>query len=307
MKFVKSIEENIGGTPLIRSDGFCRALNLTANIYAKAECFNPAGSIKDRAALYLVNDAEKRGLKSGGTIIEPTSGNTGIGLAAICAARGYRLILTMPESMSIERRKLLAGYGAKIVLTPASEGMAGSVKKADELLQNTENSFLAGQFDNPANPLSHFETTAPEIEKQLGEMPDAIISSFGTGGTVSGIGRYFKQQNAKTIIVGVEPDTSPLISKGYAGGHGIQGIGANFVPKNLDLSVIDKVVTATLDDSFKYARLFAKSQGLLVGISSGAALAAAVEFAKMPQFEGKNIVVILPDGGDRYLSTELFE
>lgn len=302
-----NIAELIGGTPLLEAERFATTYVEGVTLLCKLECFNPAGSAKDRIALSMLNDAEARGLiKEGATIIEPTSGNTGIGLAALCARRGYRLILTMPDSMSAERRALLAAYGAEIVLTDGALGMTGAVSKAKELACEIENSFIPSQFDNPANPEAHYKTTGPEIWKDCEGKIDAFVAGVGTGGTLSGVGRYLKEQNPNCRIVAVEPATSPLLSKGYAGAHGLQGIGANFVPDNLNKTIIDDIITVTNEDAYRAARAFATTEGLLVGITSGAALHAAAELAKtMPK--GARIAVLLPDTGERYLSTPLFK
>ena len=302
-----NIAEMIGKTPLLKAHNFAAAYADGAHLFCKLECFNPAGSAKDRVALFMLDDAEKRGLiKDGATVIEPTSGNTGIGLAALCARRGYRLILTMPDSMSAERRALLAAYGAEIVLTDGKLGMQGAVAKAKELAAEIEGSFIPSQFDNPANPNAHYTTTGPEIWEDCNGKIDAFVAGVGTGGTLSGVGRYLKEQNPNCRIVAVEPETSPLLSKGYAGKHGLQGIGANFVPDNLDRTVIDDILTVSDEDAYCAARAFATTEGLLVGITSGAALHAAKELAKtMPK--DARIVVLLPDTGERYLSTSLFK
>ena len=284
-----------------------KANDIKANIYVKLEYFNPAGSVKDRIAKAMIEQAEKDGkLKPGATIIEPTSGNTGIGLASVAAARGYKAILTMPETMSVERRNLLKAYGAKIVLTDGSKGMKGAIAKAEELAKETPNSFIPEQFANPANPAAHEATTGPEIYNDLDGKVDAFIAGVGTGGTLSGVGHYLKKQDKDIRVVAVEPATSPVLSKGQAGPHKIQGIGAGFVPETLDTKVYDEVIAVPNEDAFKYGRQFSHVEGVLIGISSGAALAAAIELAKRPEFEGKNIVALLPDTGDRYLSTELF-
>ena len=302
-----NIAEMIGKTPLLKAHNFAAAYADGAHLFCKLECFNPAGSAKDRVALFMLDDAEKRGLiKDGATVIEPTSGNTGIGLAALCARRGYRLILTMPDSMSAERRALLAAYGAEIVLTDGKLGMQGAVAKAKELTTAIEGSFIPSQFDNPANPNAHYTTTGPEIWEDCNGKIDAFVAGVGTGGTLSGVGRYLKEQNPNCRIVAVEPETSPLLSKGYAGKHGLQGIGANFVPDNLDRTLIDDILTVSDEDAYCAARAFATTEGLLVGITSGAALHAAKELAKtMPK--DARIVVLLPDTGERYLSTSLFK
>ena len=306
-KIYNSVTELIGGTPLLKANNFIKANGLKANIFVKLEYFNPAGSVKDRIAKAMIEQAEKDGkLKPGATIIEPTSGNTGIGLASVAAARGYKAILTMPETMSIERRNLLKAYGAKIVLTDGSKGMKGAIAKAEELAKETPNSFIPEQFANPANPAAHEATTGPEIYNDLDGKVDAFIAGVGTGGTLSGVGRYLKKQDKDIRVVAVEPATSPVLSKGQAGPHKIQGIGAGFVPETLDTKVYDEVIAVPNEDAFKYGRQFSHVEGVLIGISSGAALAAAIELAKRPEFEGKNIVALLPDTGDRYLSTELF-
>ena len=306
-KIYNSVTELIGGTPLLKANNFIKANGLKANIFVKLEYFNPAGSVKDRIAKAMIEQAEKDGkLKPGATIIEPTSGNTGIGLASVAAARGYKAILTMPETMSIERRNLLKAYGAKIVLTDGSKGMKGAIAKAEELAKETPNSFIPEQFANPANPAAHEATTGPEIYNDLDGKVDAFIAGVGTGGTLSGVGHYLKKQDKDIRVVAVEPATSPVLSKGQAGPHKIQGIGAGFVPETLDTKVYDEVIAVPNEDAFKYGRQFSHVEGVLIGISSGAALAAAIELAKRPEFEGKNIVALLPDTGDRYLSTELF-
>jgi cysteine synthase A len=303
-----SIEQLIGKTPLVKIDNFAKKLGLQADILVKLEYLNPAGSTKDRAALFMLDDAEKKGLlKKGGTVIESTSGNTGIGLASICARRGYKLVLTMPETMSVERRNLLKAYGAEVVLTSGDLGMQGANEKALEIKSKTENSFIPSQFDNPANATAHYKTTAPEIYSDTDGEFDIFVACVGSGGTISGNGKYFKEKNQSIKVYAVEPENSPLLSKGVSGKHKIQGIGANFVPKNYDKTVVDGVVTVSDEDAFEYARLIAKTEGLLVGISSGAALAGAIKLAKERENHGKKIVVILPDTGDRYLSTELFD
>jgi cysteine synthase A len=302
-----NIAEMIGKTPLLEAHNFAASVNLEAHLLCKLECFNPAGSAKDRVALFMLDDAEERGLiKKGATVIEPTSGNTGIGLAALCARRGYRLILTMPDSMSAERRALLAAYGAEIVLTDGARGMTAAIEKAQELAKEIENSFIPSQFENPANPQAHYTTTGPEIWEDCDGKIDAFVAGVGTGGTLSGVGRYLKEQNPNCRIVAVEPETSPLLSKGYAGAHGLQGIGANFLPQNLDRTVYDEVITVTDEDAYHAARAFATTEGILVGITSGAALHAATELAKqLPK--NARIAVLLPDTGERYLSTPLFK
>lgn len=301
--------ELIGNTPLIRAAAFSSSAGLLGTeIFAKLECMNPAGSVKDRAALYMINDAEERGLlKCGGTIIEPTSGNTGIAIAAIAAERGYRAIIVMPDTMSEERRAMIRAFGAEVVLTDGAGGMSASISKAEEIHRSTENSIIAGQFENPANTLAHYETTGPEIFRDTDGKVDVFVAGIGTGGTISGIGKYLKEKNPGIEIIGVEPAESPLITEGRAAPHKIQGIGANFIPKLLDLSVIDRVVTVKDEDAFLYGKLFAKSEGILVGISSGAALAAAAELAKSERYFGKHIVVLLPDSGNRYFSTDMYK
>ena len=306
-KIYNSVAELIGHTPLLQANNFSKANNLKANILVKLEYFNPAGSVKDRIAKAMIEQAEKEGkLKPGSVIIEPTSGNTGIGLASVAAARGYQAILTMPETMSIERRNLLKAYGAEIVLTDGSKGMKGAIAKAEELAKNTPNAFIPSQFTNKANPAAHEATTGPEIWDAADGKVAAFVAGVGTGGTLSGVSHYLKKQDASVHVVAIEPATSPVLSKGQAGPHKIQGIGAGFVPETLDTKSYDEVIAVANDDAFKYGRQFSHSEGILVGISSGAALAAAVELAKRPEYEGKNIVVLLPDTGDRYLSTELF-
>ncbi len=302
-----NVTELIGGTPLLKANKFAKANDLPANLFVKLEYFNPAGSVKDRIALAMITKAEKEGkLKEGSVIIEPTSGNTGIGLASVAAARGYKAILTMPETMSVERRNLLKAYGAQIVLTEGAKGMKGAIAKAEELAKETPNSFIPSQFTNQANPEAHEATTGPEIYDALDGKVDAFIAGVGTGGTLTGVGHYLKKKNASVQVIAVEPETSPVLSKGQAGPHKIQGIGAGFVPETLDTKVYDEVVTISNEAAFEYGRQFAHLEGVLVGISSGAALAAGVELAKRPENKGKNIVVLLPDTGDRYLSTELF-
>ena len=306
-KIYNSVAELIGHTPLLQANNFSKANNLKANILVKLEYFNPAGSVKDRIAKAMIEQAEKEGkLKPGSVIIEPTSGNTGIGLASVAAARSYKAILTMPETMSIERRNLLKAYGAEIVLTDGSKGMKGAIAKAEELAKNTPNAFIPSQFTNKANPAAHEATTGPEIWEDADGKVAAFVAGVGTGGTLSGVSHYLKKQDASVHVVAIEPATSPVLSKGQAGPHKIQGIGAGFVPETLDTKSYDEVIAVANDDAFKYGRQFSHSEGILVGISSGAALAAAVELAKRPEYEGKNIVVLLPDTGDRYLSTELF-
>ena len=302
-----NLSDMIGSTPLLRCDSLKRSLGLEADIFAKAEFFNPAGSVKDRVALSMISDMEKSGrLSAGGTIIEPTSGNTGIGLAAIGASRGYKVVLVMPETMSIERRRLAAAYGARVVLTAGAKGMAGAIERAEELKEEIPGSVIAGQFENPANPAAHYASTGPEIWRDMGGDITAFVAGIGTGGTISGAGRYLKEQNAGIKIVGVEPAGSPVLTQGRSGAHGIQGIGAGFVPKALDTSVYDEVIAVTDEDALLYAKRLGMTEGILCGISSGAALCAAVTLSRRAEFAGKNIVVLLPDGGDRYYSTPLF-
>ena len=307
-KYVESAAELIGKTPLLKLNGYTKKAGVTnANIFAKLEYLNPAGSVKDRIALAMINDAEKKGLlKPGATIIEPTSGNTGIGIASVAAAKGYRAILTLPDTMSVERRNLLKAYGAELVLTEGAKGMKGAIAKAEELNKEIEGSIILGQFDNPAKPAAHKATTGPEIWEQLDGKVDIFVAGVGTGGTITGIGEYLKSQNPDVKIVAVEPATSPVLSKGTAGAHKIQGIGAGFVPKVLDTEVYDEILPIENDDAFEEGRAFAVSEGILVGISSGAALKAATILANRPENKGKNIVALLPDSGDRYLSTALF-
>ena len=297
----------IGNTPLVEVANLEKAYNLKAKVLVKLEYRNPAGSVKDRIAQAMIEDAEKKGiLKEGSVIIEPTSGNTGIGLAAIAAAKGYRAILTMPETMSVERRNILKAYGAEIVLTEGSKGMKGAIAKAEELAKEIEGSFIPGQFDNPANPKVHCETTGPEIWRDTDGKVDAFVAGVGTGGTVTGTGKYLKEQNPDVKVVAVEPASSPVLSQGKAGAHKIQGIGAGFVPKVLDTAVYDEIITVENDDAFAASKELTKKEGILTGISSGAALYAALQLAQRPEFEGKTIVALLPDSGDRYYSTPLF-
>ena len=301
-----SFSELIGNTPLYAASHFAQNTGAGAQILAKLEYFNPAGSVKDRVAVAMIDDAEARGaLKPGATIIEPTSGNTGIGLAAVAASRGYRIILTMPETMSVERRNMLKAYGAELVLTEGAKGMSGAIAKANELAKEIENSFIPGQFENPANPAAHLASTGPEIWSQTDGQMDIFVAGVGTGGTVTGVGSYLKQQNPNVQVVAVEPDESPVLSTGKGGPHKIQGIGAGFVPEVLNTEIYDEVMRVKGEDAFAAARTFTHSEGLFVGISSGAALWAAVELSKRPENANKTIVALLPDTGDRYLSTPL--
>ena len=307
MKICNNISQTIGNTPLVRFRSIEKAFGLEAKIYAKIESFNPAGSAKDRVALFMINDAEEKGLiQPGATIIEPTSGNTGVGLAMVATIKGYHLILTMPETMSIERVNLLKAYGASVILTEGSKGMQGAVQKAEELAKETENSFIPGQFDNPANPRAHYSTTGPEIYEALDGDADIFVAGVGTGGTITGVGRYLKEKNPDTSVVAIEPFSSPLLSEGKAGPHGLQGIGANFVPSILDTDIYDEIITVKEEDAYEKGRLAASLEGFLVGITSGAAIHGAVTLALRPENKGKNIVAFLPDTGDRYLSTPMF-
>ena len=306
-RIYENITDLVGGTPLVKVKNYSAAHDLEATILVKLEYFNPAGSVKDRIAKAMIEDAEKKGLlKSDSVIIEPTSGNTGIGLAAIAAARGYRIILTMPETMSVERRNLLKAYGAEIVLTDGAKGMKGAIAKADELAKEIPNSFIPGQFVNPANPAAHKATTGPEIWNDTDGKVDYFVAGVGTGGTLSGTGEYLKSKNPAIKAVAVEPETSPVLSKGVAGPHKIQGIGAGFVPDTLNTSIYDEIIPVSNEDAFATGKEIARRDGILVGISSGAALFAATVIAKRPENKGKTIVVLLPDTGDRYLSTPLF-
>ena len=308
MRIYNNITELAGNTPLVRLSEFSAKRNLNAEILAKLEYLNPAGSAKDRVAIAMINDAEEKGiLQPGASIIEPTSGNTGIGLAAAAAVKGYKVILTMPETMSVERRKLLAAYGAEIVLTEGSRGMSGAIEKANEIASNTPGSFIPGQFENPANPKAHFDTTGPEIWRDTDGEVDIFVAGVGTGGTISGVGEYLKSRKPDVKIVAVEPASSPLISKGYSGAHGLQGIGANFIPENLNRNILDDVIAVTDEQAYAAGRAIAQEEGILVGISAGAALHAAAILAERPENKGKKIVVLLPDTGDRYLSTPMFE
>ena len=307
MRTFDKITDLIGGTPILKLNNYIALNELPANIYAKLEYFNPAGSVKDRIAKAMIDDAEAKGaLKPGAVIIEPTSGNTGIGLAAVAASKGYRIILTMPETMSVERRNLLKAYGAELVLTDGAKGMKGAIAKAEELAQQIEGGFIPSQFTNSANPTAHFNTTGPEIWEDTDGKVDIFVAGVGTGGTVSGVGKYLKSKNPNVKVVAVEPAGSPVLSKGVAGPHKIQGIGAGFVPETLDTKIYDEIIAVENEDAFATGRTLARKEGLLVGISSGAAVYAATQLAKRPENKGKNIVVLLPDTGDRYLSTPLF-
>ena len=308
MKIYKSVSELIGRTPLIEVCNIEKELDIKATILAKLEYFNPAGSAKDRVGMAMIEDAEAKGLlKPGATIIEPTSGNTGIGLACVAASKGYKVVLTMPETMSIERRNLLKAYGAEIILTEGSLGMSGSVAKAEELQKQIPGSIIAGQFENPANPEIHKRTTGPEIWEDTDGKVDMFVAGVGTGGTISGVGEYLKEMKPSVKVVAVEPVNSPLLSEGKAGPHGLQGIGANFVPKALNTEVYDEIIPVAEEDAYKMGKLMAHKEGILVGISAGAALWAAWQIAQRKENEGKNIVVLLPDTGERYLSTPMFE
>ncbi len=303
----KSADELIGRTPLLELTNIEKTFSLKAKILAKLEFFNPAGSAKDRVAKAMIDEAERTGeLTAESVIIEPTSGNTGIGLASVAASRGYRVIIVMPETMSIERRQLMKAYGAELVLSDGSKGMTGAIEKAEELAKNIPNSFIPGQFVNPANSKAHRETTGPEIYEDTDGKVDIFVAGVGTGGTITGVGEYLKSKNANIKIVAVEPESSPFLSEGRAGAHKIQGIGAGFIPEVLNTSVYDEIITVSDEDAFEMGRLIGKKEGVLVGISSGAAAFAAVKLAKLPENQGKNIVVLLPDTGDRYLSTEMF-
>ncbi len=308
MKIYKSISDLIGKTPLLELTNYSKNENLATPILAKLEYFNPAGSVKDRVAAQMIEDAEKKGLlKPNSVIIEPTSGNTGIGLAAVGASRGYKVILTMPETMSVERRNLLKAYGAQIVLTDGAKGMMGAIEKANELALKTPNSFIAGQFENIANPLSHKKTTGPEIWEDTNGKVDIFVAGVGTGGTLTGVGEYLKEKNPDIKIIAVEPYDSPLLSSGVSGAHQIQGIGANFVPEILNTDIYDEVFLVKTDEAFKAGKFLAQKEGILVGISSGAAIFAATQIAKRPENNGKVIVALLPDSGERYLSTPMFD
>lgn len=307
MTVYKAISDLIGNTPLVELTHIEEKEGLDASVVAKVEFFNPAGSVKDRIARKMIEDAEKKGvIKPGATLIEPTSGNTGIGIASVAAAKGYKAIMTMPETMSVERRNLLKAYGAKVVLTDGKTGMKGAIAKAKELAATIPNSFIPSQFENPSNPQAHYESTGPEIWKDTEGKVDIFVAGVGTGGTVSGTGKYLKDQNPNVKVIAVEPATSPVLSQGYAGPHGIQGIGAGFVPNTLDTSVYDEVFTVTNEQAYETGRLIAHNEGMLVGISSGAATYAAIQIAKRPENKGKTIVILLPDTGERYLSTPMF-
>ena len=307
MSIYNAITELIGKTPIMKLGRYASLKNLNAEIYAKLEYFNPAGSVKDRIALAMLNDAEEKGLlKKDSVIIEPTSGNTGIGLSAVAAARGYKIILTMPETMSVERRNLLKAYGAQLVLTDGSKGMKGAIEKANEIAAQTENSFIPSQFTNAANPAAHKASTGPEIWEDTEGQVDIFVAGVGTGGTVTGVGEYLKSKNPDIKVIAVEPEGSPVLSQGKAGPHKIQGIGAGFVPETLNTNIYDEVIAVSNEDAFETGRLLARNEGLLVGISSGAAVYAATVLAERPENKGKKIVALLPDTGDRYLSTPMF-
>ncbi len=307
MTIYKNVTELIGNTPVVELSNLEEQEGLKAQLLAKVEFFNPAGSVKDRIARRMIEKAEEKGLlKAGATIIEPTSGNTGIGLASVCASKGYKAIFTMPETMSVERRNLLKAYGAQIVLTPGSQGMKGAIAKAKELQENTPNSLIPSQFTNPENPQAHYETTGPELWQQTDGHVDIFVAGVGTGGTISGTGKYLKEKNPNVKIVAVEPEGSPVLSQGKAGPHGIQGIGAGFVPDTLNTEIYDEIITVSNEDAYKTGRAIAQKEGLLVGISSGASVYAAIQLAKRPENEGKRIVALMPDTGERYLSTPMF-
>lgn len=307
MALYKSAIELVGNTPLVELNNFTEENGIKANVFGKLEYLNPAGSVKDRIAKAIIEDAEKKGtLKEGSVIIEPTSGNTGIGLASIAAVKGYRLIITMPETMSVERRNLMKAYGAELVLTDGAKGMSGAIAKADELVKEIPNAIIAGQFTNPVNPQTHYKTTGPEVWKDTDGKVDYFIAGVGTGGTISGVGRYLKEKNPNVKIIAVEPSASPVLSEGKAGPHGIQGIGAGFVPETLDTKIYDEIIKIDNEEAYEFGREFAKQEGVLVGISSGAALCAAKIVGSRTENSGKNIVVLLPDTGDRYLSTPMF-
>ncbi len=307
-KIYTAVDQLIGHTPLLELTGIEKELGLKARLLAKLEAFNPAGSVKDRVALRMIDDAEERGvLKPGATIIEPTSGNTGIGLCAVAAARGYKVIIVMPETMSVERRQLMKAYGAELVLTEGAKGMSGAIERADELARETPGSFIPGQFVNPANPAAHYATTGPELWADTDGQIDYFVAGVGTGGTITGTGKYLKEQKPAVKIVAVEPTDSPVLSGGKAGPHPLQGIGAGFVPEILDTDIYDEIIPVTGPDAYAMGRLLGRREGVLAGISAGAALWAAVEVAKRPEAAGKTVVALLPDTGDRYLSTPLFE
>ena len=308
MALFTSIEQTIGNTPLVRLTKMEKEFGLSANLYVKLESFNPSGSVKDRIALSMIEEAEEKGvLKEGSVIIEPTSGNTGIGLSSIATAKGYRIIITMPETMSVERRKIMKAYGAELVLTDGTKGMKGAIAKADELAKEIPDAVILGQFVNPANPKAHFEHTGPEIYRDLDGKVDVFVAGVGTGGTITGVGRYLKSKRPGVRIVAVEPKSSPVLSEGHAGPHKIQGIGAGFVPDTLDRGIIDSITAVADEDAFETSRQIGRSEGILVGISSGASLWAALQEAKRPENEGRNIVALLADTGERYLSTALFQ
>lgn len=307
-KIYTSIDQLIGKTPLLKLTHLEKNLNLKASLYAKLECFNPAGSVKDRVAKNMLDQAEKEGkINSDTIIIEPTSGNTGIGLACVAASRGYKCYIVMPDSMSKERILTMKAYGAQVILTPGKTGMTGAIEKANELAQENPNSFITGQFENPANPEAHYLATGPEIWDDTGGDVDIFIAGIGTGGTITGTAKYLKENNSNIHIVGIEPASSPLLSKGYSGSHGLQGIGANFIPSILDQRLIDEIITVTENEAYSAARMLGHQEGILVGITSGAALYAGIKLARKEENTGKHIVVLLPDSGDRYLSTPLFE
>lgn len=307
MTIYKNVTELIGNTPVVELSNLEKEVGLKAQLLAKVEFFNPAGSVKDRIAKRMIEKAEEQGLlKKGATIIEPTSGNTGIGLASVCASKGYKAIFTMPETMSVERRNLLKAYGAKIVLTPGSQGMKGAIAKAKELQESTPNSLIPSQFTNLENPQAHYETTGPELWEQTDGKIDIFVAGVGTGGTISGTGKYLKEKNPNIKIVAVEPEGSPVLSQGKAGPHGIQGIGAGFVPDTLNTKIYDEIITVTNENAYNTGRAIAQKEGLLVGISSGASVYAAIQLAKRPENEGKRIVALMPDTGERYLSTPMF-
>lgn len=308
MRIYNKVTDLIGNTPLLEISNYAKAQDLSAKILAKLEYFNPAGSVKDRVAKAMIEDAEEKGLlKKGSVIIEPTSGNTGIGLAAVASVKGYKVILTMPDTMSVERRSLLSAYGAEIVLTDGKKGMKGAIEEAQKLAKQIDNSYIPGQFENPSNPDVHFKTTGPEIWNDTDGKVDIFVAGVGTGGTLTGTGRYLKSKNPDVKIVAVEPYLSPVLSKGETGSHGLQGIGAGFIPEILDTEIYDEVIAVKENDAFKAGKLIAENEGVLIGISSGAAIFAATEIAKRPENNGKTIVVLLPDTGERYLSTPMFK